>query len=271
MTKTVAQLYDEHAGREWQRGERHRTEFAVTLRATAEFLPPPPARILDIGGGPGRHAIALAKRGYQVTLLDLSLGNLRLAQRKGKEAGVGLTAVSQTNAIHLPLPTGADFDAVLLLGPLYHLLEAADRRKAVQEARRVLRPGGVLLAAFITRFAPLRNMATKDPAWILEKPERLEQILATGRHPAQPDGRHPDFYFARVEEIRPFMENVGFKTAVIIGCEGILGGHEVQVNALSGELWQAWVDLNYRLGREPTLHGAADHLLYVGVNENDGF
>ena len=52
--------------------ERHRTEFAVTLRALDEHLPPPPAHILDCGGGPGRYAIALAQRGYTVTLFDLS-------------------------------------------------------------------------------------------------------------------------------------------------------------------------------------------------------
>jgi S-adenosylmethionine-dependent methyltransferase len=60
------------------------------------------------------------------------------------------------------------------------------------------------------------------------------------------------------------MEAAGFATLALIGCEGLVAGHEEKVNALQGEAWQRWVDLNYRLGQEPSLHGAADHLLYIG-------
>ncbi len=79
----VEAFYDRDAEHEWERGDRHRTEFAVTLRALAEHLPPPPARILDCGGGPGRFSIELARQGYDVTLFDLSAGNLALARAKG--------------------------------------------------------------------------------------------------------------------------------------------------------------------------------------------
>ncbi len=86
----VAGFYDDNAENEWLRMDRHRTEFAVTLRALQEHLPPPPARLLDCGGGPGRYAIELMQRGYTVTLFDLSEGNLRLAREKALEAGVEL-------------------------------------------------------------------------------------------------------------------------------------------------------------------------------------
>lgn len=78
----VAVHYDAHPEHEWERLQRHRTEFAVTLRALDTYLPPPPATILDIGGGPGRYAIELARLGYEVTLLDLSQANLALAKDK---------------------------------------------------------------------------------------------------------------------------------------------------------------------------------------------
>ena len=76
--------------------------------------------------------------------------------------------------------------------------------------------------------------------------------------------RHPDFYFAHPAEIQRLMEPAGFETLNLIGIEGIVAGHEAAINEVEGELWQRWVELNYRLGQEPTLHGAADHLLYIG-------
>jgi len=260
----VADHYDDHSDHEWQRLQRHRTEFAVTLRALDAYLPPSPAAILDIGGGPGRYAIELTRRGYEVTLLDLSQGNLSFAEEKAAEQSIRLAHVVQGDATELPSLPIAEYDAVLLMGPLYHLLSLADRRQAVDEARKVLRPNGAIFAAFVTRFAVIRDLVINNPQWIIDNPLRLEQTLQTGVHPTGPDKRHPDFYFAHPDEIRPLMESAGFETKNLIGCEGVAAGHEETINQVEGELWQKWVALNYQLGQEPTLHSAADHLLYIG-------
>ena len=114
----IERYYDEQVQREWERMERHRTEFAVTMRALVEYLPPAPARVLDCGGGPGRYAIELARRGYEVTLFDLSAGNLRMAQGKAEEAGVALAGCEQGTATDLSRFPDDAFDAVLLMGPL---------------------------------------------------------------------------------------------------------------------------------------------------------
>ena len=260
----VEAFYNAQARGEWERLERHRTEFAVTLRVLGEHLPRPPARILDVGGGPGRYAIELTKQGYEVTLFDLSKACLALAEEKALEAGVKLAGVEQGNAVDLSRFADASFDAVLLMGPLYHLLEEDDRRRAVQEARRVLKPNGLIFAAFITRYAPIRWAAKYEPEWILKHRGRLEQLLASGALPAHPEGGFTDAYFIHPREVRPLMEGEGFETLDLIACEGVVSMIEEKVNALSGELWEAWVELNYRLGRDPSVHGAAEHLLYVG-------
>jgi ubiquinone/menaquinone biosynthesis C-methylase UbiE len=82
----IEQYYDEEAQIEWQRLERHRMEFAITMRALTDYLPPTPQAVLDDGGGPGRYTLALSKLGYQVTLLDLSQHNLNFAQQKAHES-----------------------------------------------------------------------------------------------------------------------------------------------------------------------------------------
>lgn len=260
----VQAFYDQNAEAEWARLDRHRTEFAVSLRALSEFLPKPPASILDIGGGPGRYAVALALQGYRVTLADLSEASLALAQQRARAAGAVLQRVLPANALDLSALPAAAFDGVLLMGPLYHLLAADERRQAVDEARRVLKRDGVIAAAFITRFEPLRNSAQGFPEWIVENWEYAERLLSTGVHD-QAKG-FTTAYFAHPDEIVPLMEAAGFVSLCVIGCEGIVAGHEEKINTLSGEAWDRWVDLNYRLGKDPALSGAADHLLYIGRN-----
>lgn len=258
----VEQYYDHNAQAEWGRLDRHRTEFAVTLRALGEFLPRPPASVLDCGGGPGRYAIALTQQNYQVTLLDLAQANLDLAEEKAAEAGVRLAGILHGDARHLETIAESSFDAVLLLGPLYHLLAAEDRLRAIRQAHRVLKSGGVLFAAFISRFAPLRDVARRSPEWIVDHQEYAERIFASGIQ-YRTDG-FTEVYLAHPTEIVPILEGAGFAMLKMIGCEGVVAGHEEKINALTGEAWEVWTDLNYRLGQDPALLGAADHLLYVG-------
>lgn len=263
----VESFYDENAEREWERAERHPTEFAVTRRAMAEYLPPAPARVLDCGGGPGRYAIHLAQLGYNVTLFDLSADNLALAREKAREAGAALEGYVHGSALDLTQFADASFDAVLLLGPLYHLLRPEDRRQALGEAVRVLRPGGCLMAGFITRFAPFRDAIAKgylrdfaaDPAGTLH-------MLETGINRAD-DGGFTDAWFAHSDEVRPLMEGAGLRTLALLAVEGVTAGHEQSITTLDEADFNFWADLNYRLSRDPSLLGAADHLLYVGVKE----
>jgi S-adenosylmethionine-dependent methyltransferase len=260
----VEQYYDENPEREWERLERHRTELAVTLRALNEYLPKPPAAILDVGGGPGRYAITLARQGYRVTLLDLSSRQLDFARERAGEAGVGLADYVQADARDLSIVPDETYDAVLLMGPLYHLISPRERYAAVREARRVLREGGLIFASFITRYAPIRFVAKHDPAFILEHPAKLEELLTTGLNISETSGGFTDSYFALPTEIRPLMEECGFDVVDLIACEGVVSLIEEQINELTGQVWEEWVDLNFLLGKDPTIHGAAEHLLYVG-------
>jgi ubiquinone/menaquinone biosynthesis C-methylase UbiE len=139
----------ERLSNEWGELERIRTQAIL-----ARHLPPRPAVILDVGGAAGAYAFPLAKQGYEVHLIDPVELHLEQARSYAKASGVTLASIAQGDARHLDFPANRA-DAVLLLGPLYHLTERPDRLQALLEARRVLRPRGILFAASISRFASL--------------------------------------------------------------------------------------------------------------------
>ena len=258
----VERYYDADAHKEWARLDRDRIEFAVTLRALGEYLPPAPARVLDIGGGPGRYAIELTRRGYDVMLADISEVELSLASEKAAEAGVNISAIVKADARDLSGFEDASFDAVLLMGPLYHLLEEADRRQAVEEAVRVLRAGGIVMATNITRYAAIRFWAKRDPMRVVDQRAVYEQQVATGKTP-NADG-FTDLYLMRPEELPALFTGTGVAHIVTIACEGVVSMIREKLSELEGEPWDYWVDLNYRIGKDPDTHGLAEHLLYVG-------
>lgn len=259
----VEKFYDSNPLKEWERLDRHRTEFALTMKALQEYLPPAPCNVLDNGGGPGRYAIALTQKGYRVTLLDLSQANLDFAAKMASHVNITIDQRLHGNALSLEGMDDASFNAVLMLGPLYHLVSAEDRNQAIREAGRVLKPGGVLFAAFISRYGVFMDASVKYPQTVYEKRDLWEQIWRDGFNPPPHDG-FTDAYFAMPAEVVPLMEAQGFSTLNMLGLEGIVSGHEDAVNALNGDAWEYWVNLNYAYAKDPALHAASAHLLYIG-------
>ena len=107
------------------------------------------SEILDLGGGPGRYTIELAKLGHILHLADLSQTLLDVAKQKIDEFGIGnVKSINQVNAVDLSVYADSSFDAILLMGPLYHLTDEAERVACIQEVKRVLKPSGLVFATF---------------------------------------------------------------------------------------------------------------------------
>lgn len=263
----VRRWYDGRAEWQWDWTDRNPVEYGVTLRTLREYLPPPPAAVADIGGGPGRYAIALAQQGYRVTLFDLSPAALDLAHTKASELNVPLNACVEGTATDLSaFPDGA-FDAALALGPLYHLLTLEERIRVRDELHRILVPGGIVVAGFLSRFTPVRYGAFNHPHRLTFSRPETQEFLRTGTmilggDPAAPGG-WVDAYCERPDAITPFMEPA-FETLDLVGAEGIFSMIQDKVRETPPEDWEGFVELNFQLGREPSLLGAAEHLLYVG-------
>ncbi len=148
-------------------------EFARTIELFERFLSTRSSRVLDVGGGPGRYAEWFSARGDEVLLIDPVPLHVEQARQMSLRAEL-------EDARELQQPD-VSYDVVLLMGPLYHLPDAADRRRSLAEARRVLRPGGLLLATGISRFAALLDLLVRLDR--LHEPgvfERVEEAVRTG-------------------------------------------------------------------------------------------
>jgi SAM-dependent methyltransferase len=274
---------ESHYGTGYERGRlfpggQPSLEFVRSLELLQRLLPAPPARVLDVGGGPGTYAAPLARRGYRVHLVDpvpLHVEQARQAAGAGLAAGGGPAAgagpaASFTAALgdaRALVELDASQDAVLLFGPLYHLTEAAHRQRALAQARRVLVPGGRLLAVAVCRFASLLDglytSRLDDPVF---RPI-VDQDLVDGQHRnPDPVGR-PEFfttaYFHTPGGLAQEIRQAGFAGATVYGVEGP-----------GWPLRQQWADPRQRehilfaarsVETQPSLIGFSAHLIAAGT------
>jgi SAM-dependent methyltransferase len=250
------QRFDESARLE--RRPQARLERLRTLELLTQTLPAPPARLLDVGGGPGAYARPLQAAGHQVRLIDLVPSHVAQAAAGDPpiDAVVG-------DARALPEPD-ATYDATLLLGPLYHLLDRADRLRALSEAVRVTRPGGRVLAAAISRFAgPLDFAATA----------RLTDAALAEARKLRTDGvNDPGIgfthaYFHRVPELIAECRQAGLVDVVVHGVEGPAwpAAESAAGGPNADAVFTGALELARIYSTEPDLVATSGHLLAAGT------
>jgi ubiquinone/menaquinone biosynthesis C-methylase UbiE len=246
-------------------GEFGELERLRTQTILARRLPPAPAVIFDVGGAAGVYAFPLAKQGYQVHLVDPVDLHLEQARSHASGSGVALGSITRGDARHLEISDGSA-DAVLLLGPLYHLIDASDRLQALREARRILKPRGILFAAAICRFASLIDGLSRG---FFRDPEFRKIVatdLASGQHrnPTDQAQYFTTAYFHRPEELAAEVRAAGFSDAEILAVEG-----PAWSTASFPETWgdpvqrQSLLEFLASIELEPCLLGASGHLMAV--------
>ncbi|WP_319461776.1 class I SAM-dependent methyltransferase [Micromonospora sp. RTP1Z1] len=234
-----------------------RLEAARTRELLSRLLPPPPATVLDVGGGTGAYAGWLAAAGHRVHLVDLVPAHVAAV----RDAHPEVTA-SVGDARDLPLPDGS-VDATLLLGPLYHLTERADRVTALREAARLTRPGGPVVAAVISRNAALMDLTRQGLV-----DERTRPILlatyASGVN--DPETGFTTAYFHRPEQVVDEFIAAGLPVPDLYGVEGPLWPLLDALDAgPDDQLFRDAVACAAAFERDPAVLGASSHLLAVAT------
>ena len=243
-----------------------RLEFERTKEILARVLPPAPAVVVDVGGAAGAYSFWLADIGYTVHLIDSSTRLVSEALRRDAGASRRIASATIGDARALPQPD-ASADAVLVMGPLYHLTQEEDRMSALGEALRVVKTGGIVAVAAISRYASaldglVRRLAL-DPAF----KQIRDRDLIDGQHRNDPDtGEYfTTAFLHRPEDLVAEMHRAGFVAVSVRGVEGpgwMLQDFDArwEDEALRADL----LDVARKLECEPSIVGASAHLIGIG-------
>jgi ubiquinone/menaquinone biosynthesis C-methylase UbiE len=243
-------------------------EYVRTQRILDRYLTQPPAVVLDVGGAAGRYACWLARRSYCVHLVDAVPLHIQQAEEASAlQPETPIASCRLGDARQLEFANGTA-DAVLLMGPLYHLTRLQDRSQALKEAHRVLKPGGCLFAAGISKFASTIDGLFAgyylDPAFR----QIMRRDLRDGQHrnPTHKPGYFTDAFFHHPKELLAEVVDSGFELQALLAVEGI--------SYMMKDLDQNWevdshreflLDLIDTTESEPSLIGASPHLMCVAV------
>jgi S-adenosylmethionine-dependent methyltransferase len=260
----IKKFYDTNANLEIGRLERHQLERDITQCYLDKYLPPD-GTILDIGAAAGIYAILLAKKGYSVTAVDLSPNLIEQCRKRVGEDGLeDKISCYVADARDLSDVPGGNYDAALVLGPLYHLVVEEDRMQVLRQVWERLKPNGLIFSAFVSRYGIWGAVMRKLPHFIEKSPE-VQSVLSQGRDTDLPIWKESfRGYFATVDEIVPLHEKMRFQTLVLAGVEPAGTGSDEAYNSLEGKRRQLWLDLLFSISTEKSIIGASEHILYVG-------
>jgi SAM-dependent methyltransferase len=251
--------------KEWRRLDepRCRIELASTLYLIERYFPSS-GHVGDIAGGAGRYTVELLSRGYRVTLVDSAPGLLQFARDYLARAKLAVEAIVDASACDLrPIATGT-FDAALLLGPMYHLVNPTERVAALAELRRVLRPRSMAIVAYLNAWGLLRTGLTDFPARYRD-PAFCDEMLSGIGFPDGLPGFAPCVFSTPDEAVRE-LADAGFEIVSQAGADGFAGGMWPVVDRLAASDPQAFenvISFAARSCERPQFRDAGDHLHIV--------
>ncbi len=243
-----------------------RLEFERTKEILARILPSPPSRVIDVGGAAGIYSSWRSERGYEVHLIDASPRLVEEARQRNATLAKPIASLIVGDARRLPQEKGSA-NAVLLMGPLYHLPAVADRLLALREAFRVLVASGVVVVAAISRYASaldgLARRLSVDPRFV----KMRNRDPADGQHRNETDDVNyfTTAYFHRPDDLHQELESAEFRDVRVYGVEGP-GWTLLDLDARweDAALKRDLLDVARALECEPSILGASAHLLGVG-------
>ena len=232
-------------------------EYLTTMKYIDECISGnPEPQILEIGAGTGRYSIALARRGYHVTAVELISHNLEVLNSKldGSEP----INVMQGDALDLSALSDESFDITLLLGPLYHLFSREDKLQALSEAVRVTKPGGYILSAY----------CMSDPSIVQNvfAAAILNEVILQGKltEDWRCISRPKDLFdLVRTEDIASLDEELPAERIKLVASDGATKFYADLIDAMDDETFSKWLDYHFHICERRDLVGASHHTLDI--------
>jgi ubiquinone/menaquinone biosynthesis C-methylase UbiE len=262
----IKDYYASYVRKEWKRlvkSPYNRLEYDTTCHFLRRYLPTG-GLLLDAGGGPGRYTIRLAKQGYDVVLLDMTPANLKFARRRIKKTGLQAKVRDVTEGSIVDLSRFADqtFDGVLCTGgPLSHVLDPAERQKAIAELVRVAKPGAPIFVSVISRLSVL-VVELILAQFEIELPH-FKPLRDSGDYFGGSGFTACHFYLP--EELEQDFQKQPVEILAMAGLQGISSHHAKKFNHLarSEKRLAIWMETHYQTCTHPSVVGLSEHMLIV--------
>ena len=236
---------------------RHgKVEYLTTMRYIERYLVPG-TRILEIGAATGRYSHTLARMGYTVDAVELVQHNIDIFNQN-TQPGEKIT-VRQGDARDLGAFSDDTYDMTLLLGPMYHLFTAEDQQKALEEAIRVTRPGGIIYAAYCSNDATMVQYCFGRGMLREEKYQRLVDPV-TFKASADPAEL---FMLYRKDEIDALMEQFATERLHFVGTDMATNYMRSVIDDMEDELYDMYLRYHFSICERPDLVGASHHFLDI--------
>jgi ubiquinone/menaquinone biosynthesis C-methylase UbiE len=267
MLSSIINYYNQFD--EWGRLDREPIEFQVNWHYIKKHLPKT-GYILDNGAGPGKYSMQLANEGYTVMLTDLTPRLVEVAENKAQELNISgqFEGFFKADARDLSMIHDEQFDASIMLGPMYHLQEENDRILAIKELHRVTKRNGMVFVAFMPRIKHILTSLLYPENWKPnDKMDNIQHFLQSGCFNHQDEGRFTGAYYFNIGEIKPFMEAQGFESVELIGSNigSVLTNEQWNYWRDKGEHeWEKVIDLLIEKANDPYILGNSSHILYIG-------
>ncbi len=240
MSNIVRDYYNANAEAERNRLDLPlcRVEFASALRLIDKYFPKS-GSVCDIGGATGRYTLELLRRGYAVTLLDLSAEEIRLAELELQKNSLCADQLIVGDAADMSMLPPASFDAALMMGPMYHIVEPEARAKALSELHRVLRPQGIALIAYLNTWGVLKTLITDSPDEFqdISLMRSLLSKQALGAHTAS---SFTEIYLSTPVAALREVQDAGFEIVSYAGAESFANGLGLQMKQVMLEQPEAY-------------------------------
>ena len=231
-----------------------RVEFLTTVKYIEKYLTSG-ARILDVGAGAGEYSLHFARKGYQVSALELADANI--AAFRAKITADDQIDLVQGNALDLSRYDSDSFDVVLLFGPLYHLHDEADKLRCIEEAKRVCKPDGRIFFAFISNDIVILTM------------QQFQSDYLVSGHYNKDTFRLDDFPFVfhTVDHCRALLAKAGIQITHEVAADGVSELLKDLVNTMDTATYQQYLRYHFYICEKPECLGMSNHLLFVGKKE----
>ena len=257
----IKQYYDSNPQKEWNRLEGFHFEFEITKFYLKKYLKG--KTVLDIGGGPGRYSIYLSQLGYDVTMIDLSDGNINFLKNKMKDLKIDNIKAYQCDARNISKLNLDKFDNILIMGPLYHLFKESDREKCVLEAKKLLNKDGLLFASFISVAAGMNYYLDNEPENIINEPEK--DLFDRMKNDENWSGNaFTKTTFINNCLIIDFFKKLGFEKLSLFGQEGVTGTRLNYIEKCNDEVKNFYLELSLKLCENPQYYCYSNHIMYIG-------